>query len=407
MIAVGTLLALGGCLFAAFGLYLVALSLLSFRYSQTLDGFVPRSRLVVLVPAHDEEMLIARTVRSLQQQNYPRNLFRIAVIADNCTDQTAAIATTAGADLVLVRDAPDARGKGRALRWAMDQILARDDAPDAIVSVDADTITDPDLLLALAERLESGAPAVQADYRAMGDDSPSNALRKIGFILMNRARPAGRNMLGLGACLVGNGWLLSSELLRRRPWSAFTSTEDREYTLQLDAGGDFVAFAGAAAVHAPTAPNSRAAATQQERWEGGWATLVRSHAPRLLRDAVATRSPRLLLVCFDLAVPPLGLLAAASLSGLLVDGAGALAGAWSPWLALPWAVAALAVPAYVLFGLRASGAPASAYRALVHAPLFVLAKPLSLRRTLSFRSDTWVRTERVAEAPEQAGRQAG
>ena len=318
MTAIGAILGLIGCFTAALGLYLVGLALASFRYKQTLEGFVPRARLDVLVPAHDEELLVARTVRSLLGQTYPRDLFRIVVIADNCSDKTASVAVAAGADEVLVRHAPDARGKGRALRWAMDRLLAGESAPDAIVSVDADTITDPDLLMALAERLAAGAPAVQADYRAIGDDSPSNALRKIGFVLMNRTRPAGRNVLGLSACLVGNGWLLSADLLRRRPWSAFTSTEDREYTLELDAGGEFIAFAGAAAVHAPTAPNSRAAATQQERWEGGWATLVRSHATKLIRDALLRRALRPLVVAFDLAVPPLGLLAAVSLAGLVL-----------------------------------------------------------------------------------------
>ena len=64
---------------------------------------------------------------------------------------------------------------------------------------------------------------------------------------------------------------------------------------------------------------------------------------------------------------------------------------------LPWLAAAVAVPLYVLIGLAAARAPMSAYRALVHAPLFVLSKPLSLRRTLTFRSDTWVRTERAPD----------
>jgi cellulose synthase/poly-beta-1,6-N-acetylglucosamine synthase-like glycosyltransferase len=401
MTLIAVLISVVGCVFAAFGAYLVVLAIASFGYRQSITGFVPRSRLAVFVPAHDEELLVARTIRSLRDQTYPAHLYEIVVIADNCTDATAAVAAAAGAGRVLVRDAPDERGKGRALRWAMDQILEDAEPPAAIVSVDADTVVDPELLLALAERFEAGAPAVQADYRAMGDDSSASALRKVGFVLMNRARPAGRNVLGLSACLVGNGWLLSTELLRRRPWSAFTSTEDREYTLDLDAGGEFIAFAGAAAVHAPTAPNGRAAATQQERWEGGWATLVRSRAPKLIRDALLRPALRPLIVAFDLAVPPLGLLAAVSLAGLAVDGAAALAGGQSLLLVAPWLAAAAAVPLYVFIGLAGARAPMSAYRALFHAPLFILAKPLSLRRTLTFRSDTWVRTERAPDGTDR------
>jgi 1,2-diacylglycerol 3-beta-glucosyltransferase len=395
MIVPELLIAFAGALAAAFGLYLVVIAGAAAFYSQTIDDSVPRTRLVVLVPAHDEELLIARTVTSLLAQSYPRDLYRVVVIADNCGDDTAAVAAAAGADAVMVRDAPDARGKGRALRWAMDHILGSDSSPDAIVSVDADTIADADLLRALVERFEGGADAVQSDYRAIGDGSASSALRETAFLLMNRVRPAGRNVLGMSACLVGNGWLLSTALLHRRPWTAFTSTEDREYSLDLQAEGVTIAFAGAAAVHAPTAPSRQAAATQQERWEGGWATLLRMRAPGLLADVVRRRSPRLLMVAFDLAVPPLGLLAAAALGGLAFSAAPALGGAWSVWLALPWAVALLSVAVCVIGGLVAAGAPASAYRALLHAPLFILAKPLSLRRTLAFRGDTWVRTERA------------
>jgi cellulose synthase/poly-beta-1,6-N-acetylglucosamine synthase-like glycosyltransferase len=398
MIVPGLLLAVAGGIAAAFGLYLILLALASFRYSQSIEGFSPRSRLVVLVPAHDEELLIARTVRSLLAQSYPRDLFQVAVIADNCTDRTAAVAAEAGADMVMVRNAPDARGKGRALQWAMDQLLSAQVPPDAIVSVDADTITDADLLLALVERLEAGALAVQADYRAIGDGSESAALREAGFLLFNRVRPAGANVLHRSAWLVGNGWLLSAQVLRRRPWAAFTSTEDREYSLDLQSDGVRIAFAGAAAVHAPTAPSHQAAQTQQLRWEGGWASLLRARLPRLVRDAWRRRSLDPLLVAFELAVPPLGLQAAGALGGLLVTGLLSLVGLISGWFVVPWIVAFVSVPLYVLIGFISSGAPWSTYRALLHAPLFVLAKPLSLRRTLGFRGDTWVRTERTSDS---------
>ncbi|HEX3617941.1 MAG TPA: glycosyltransferase family 2 protein [Solirubrobacteraceae bacterium] len=395
MIVLGILVALAGCLAATLALYLVLLAVASFRYGQRLEGYTPSWRMLVLVPAHDEVLLVGRTVRSLLAQSYPRELFRICVIADNCTDATEQVARAAGADEVLVRHDPDVRGKGHALRWAMDRVLAAPDAPDAIVSVDADTLTDPDLLRALAQRLEAGAPAVQADYRAIGDDSPSSELRKVGFILMNRTRPAGRNVLGQSACLVGNGWALSAELMRRRPWSAFSSTEDREYTIELDSAGEFIAFAGAAAVHAPTAPSHAAEAIQQERWEGGWASLVRRQIPRLMWSAVTGRGLRLLLVGIDLAVPPLGLLASLALAGMCIELALIIGFGLAPELILPWALAVVAVPLYVLLGLIAADAPAATYRALAHAPLFVLRKPLSLRRTLRSRGDTWIRTERA------------
>lgn len=406
MIVIELTVALVGVAFGLCGAYLLVLAVAAFFYRQSVGPVVPKSRVTIVVPAHNEELLIGRTVRSLLAQNYPRELFQVAVIADNCDDRTDVAAAEAGADAVMVRDVPYARGKGWALRWAMDQILASGSPPDAIASVDADTIADSDMLLALVERLERGAVAVQSNYRAFGD-GPSSELRQAGFLLMNHIRSAGRQALGMPSFLLGNGWLLSSELLRQRPWSAFTSTEDREYSLDLHSDGVGISYAGAAGVRAPTAPNQKAATTQQERWEGGWLTLVRARLPKVLAIAVRRRSPSLLSTAFDLAVPPLGLMAAGVLGGLIVSLAIVIAAGSPIWVAVPWLVAAAAVPLYVLIGLVAAGAPRSTYRALAHAPLFVLRKPLSLGRMLRFRADTWVRTERSSDGAEHEAANTG
>ena len=402
MLAVAIAVGLIGCLAALPSLYLAFLAVASSWYSQELRGFDPGSRLIVLIPAHNEEQSVGQTIRSLLNQQYPRRLFQIAVVADNCTDGTADVARSAGADEVLERHAPDLRGKGHALRWAMDRILARPDSPDALVSIDADTTAVPEFLLGLTERFERGAQVVQADYRTIGRGSNGDALREIAFVLMNWVRPAGRNVLGLGATLGGNGMLLSTEVLRRRPWSAFTATEDLEYTIDLQYDGVSVCFAGAVRVEAPTAP-SEAVGAQQQRWEGGWATLVRHRLPGLLIDSLRRRSLPLLMAAIDLAVPPLGLLAALAVGTLLLSLFAAVIGATSLWFATPALAALAGIIAYVLVGLAAARAPRSAYTALLHAPSFVLKKPFSLVGTLRFDGGSWVRTERASDSPGDGG----
>jgi hypothetical protein len=64
------------------------------------------------------------------------------------------------------------------------------------------------------------------------------------------------------------------------------------------------------------------------------------------------------------------------------------------WAVAPWALAVVAIPVYVLVGFRAARAPASAYRSLLGAPLFVLRKAASLHRFRTFKPDSWVRTKR-------------
>src|SRR5260370_20342138 len=149
--------------------------------------------LIVLVPAHDEAALVATCVDSLIQQSSPAARRQVIVIADNCTDATAAEAARAGAT-VMVRDEPDRRGKGRALRWAMDHLESGQDSPDGFVIVDADSIAGPNLLSDLAQALAGGADLAQADYTVLEDPQAGSGdpLRSLAGLLYKRTRKPGR-----------------------------------------------------------------------------------------------------------------------------------------------------------------------------------------------------------------------
>jgi hypothetical protein len=195
--------------------------------------------------------------------------------------------------------------------------------------------------------------------------------------------------------LAGNGMLLTRELLREKPWEAYTSAEDLEYSLDLQADGIRIVYASGAVLRSPAAPNGRAAAQQQLRWEGGKFHLARSRLPGLVARAVRERRPALLGVALDLAVPPIGWLTAAAVAGSVAVATLAAVTPVPLWTVTPWLVGLCSIPVSVLVGLRAAGAPRSAYRALLRAPLLVLGKPLGAARLLRFRGDTWVRTERA------------
>ena len=391
------LAAIGGLL-ALFGVYLVVLAVAALvgRRGEPAVPEVPPWRITVLVPAHDEETLIGRCVSSLLAQTYPGELFEVVVVADNCTDGTAVAAAESGAR-VLVRDAPDSRGKGRALRWALEHILASPQPPDAVAVVDADSIADPRFLVALATPLGSGAQAIQGESLLYEDGTRESALRAAAFLLVNRVRPAGRAVLGLPCGLGGNGMLFVRSLLEDHPWSAFTSAEDVEYALQLRRAGVRPVFARGAILRSPPPPNPQAAMQQQLRWEGGKYHLLRTQLPTLVAAAVSTRSLSLLDTAFELAIPPLGYLAGASAATAAVSVGLAAGGIVSVWTVWPAVIACAAVPTFVFLGLWAADAPSSAYGSLLRAPVFVLRKVARSYRLFGFSADTWVRTERDQE----------
>jgi hypothetical protein len=390
---IGIVYAALGVLVAMFATYGLVLAVSAFFLRIPPTSAKPRTRLTILIPAHNEAALIERCIGSLQKQTYPEELYNIAVVADNCTDATADIAASNGAT-VLVRDEPDTPGKGQALRWALDRILAETSAPDAVVVVDADSIANPDFLARLAGPFESGAQAVQGESLLMDGGSPGGALRSAAFLLVNRVRPAGRSVLGVSSHLAGNGMLFGRELLTHHPWNAFTSTEDLEYGLALRRAGASITFARGAILYSPAAPTAEAARHQQLRWEGGKFHLARTHVPGLVAGAFKERRPSLLGEAFELVDPPLGLLAAAAIAGSAAGAVLVSVGGAPGWTLLPWLAADTAIPLYVVVGLRAAEAPRSAYRSLVGAPLLIIGKITGVRRLLGFRGDTWVRTER-------------
>jgi 1,2-diacylglycerol 3-beta-glucosyltransferase len=406
-VIVTLVLAVGGCLAAVAAAYLLVLALAAaisrIRPVRWPAAVRAAARTVVVVPAHDEALAIAGTVAALHAQTCARDRYEVVVVADNCTDDTAGIAIAAGAR-VLVRDAPDARGKGQALRWAMDQVLAEEPPVDAIVVVDADTVADPAFLESLLIAYEAGAGAAQGESLLVPDASSRSQLRAAAFLLINRVRPVGRARLGLPCTLQGNGMLLARSTLEAHPWEAFTSTEDLEYSIDLRLAGVRIEFVRGAIVRSPTAPTARAAELQSERWEGGKVNVARTMVPALVRDGLRHARLSSLEAAFALVVPPLGLLAGATAAGAVASSALAAVGAASWWAALPWGAALGAIVAFVLIGLWAAEAPASAYLALAHGPGLALRKLVRVRRIFAHRAESWVRTERTDDdGPRESG----
>jgi cellulose synthase/poly-beta-1,6-N-acetylglucosamine synthase-like glycosyltransferase len=375
-------------------LYLVMLALASFAKPGPSARPIRLPDLIVLVPAHNESEFIARCVRSLCDQSYPPNQYRVVVIADNCTDSTASVAVAAGAE-VMVRSDLEHRGKGQALRWAMDKLLG---AAEAIVVVDADSVADTEMLMQLAASYAAGHESVQADD-LLRSDTPSlrGELEAIALLLRNQVRFAGRAALGMPASLCGNGMLFSAAVLRQHPWSAFSGVEDGEYSLTLREAGIATAFAPAAKVYASTTSGGSGAYTQGIRWEGGRFQMMATGIPRLLRAAARRRDLRLLSTVLDVAMLPLS----AALAALTLGSGAALLVFWLGvipiWPVVPWLVGLFALPLYVVIALVSARQPLRSYLALAAVPYFFLLKLRVYVRLLQGFDSGWVRTQRPAE----------
>nr|WP_095983438.1 exopolysaccharide biosynthesis GT2 family glycosyltransferase EpsU [Cystobacter fuscus] len=386
-----TLLVLALPVLAAAG-YLLLLTLLSGQ-KPAPPRMAPRLKFDIIIPAHNEEAGIARTVANLSRLDWPEQLRRILVVADNCTDATAERAREAGAT-VLVRHNQELRGKGYALQLAFDKSLEEGFA-DAVVVVDADTEVTPNLLHAFALRLEAGAHAVQAHYGVLNPEASwRTQLMAVSMALFHKVRSLGRERLGVSCGLRGNGMCFTHAIIRRVPHEAFSIVEDLEYGIRLGQAGERVHYAWEAEALGEMVSGEKASRSQRRRWEGGRMAMMRQYGLPLLAEGLGKRDRVLVDLAMDLLVLPLtwvvlGALALTGASVALSLVQGHLA--WSVWAA---AFAAVSLVLYVMRGWWVSGMGARGLLALARAPFYVGWKLWLLTTRPEEKKGEWVRTTR-------------
>jgi cellulose synthase/poly-beta-1,6-N-acetylglucosamine synthase-like glycosyltransferase len=348
-------------------------------------------RLAVVVPAHDEEQMIARTVGSVRAAD---RQVAVYVVAHNCSDSTASTAAAAGGQ-VLELNNPKLRGKGAALRHGFAAALAA--GANAVLVVDADSVVSANLISATQAALENGAEAIQCRYElelpASGPGASAHRalsrLRVLAFRGMNVLRARGRAGLGFSTGLFGNGFALTAGTLERVPFTADSIAEDVEYSTKLIAAGVRVWWVGEAFVHAHIPATGAAQATQEARWEGGRLRVARQATGRLF-TAVFGGNWRALETLADVWSLPLsrGILALLLTAALAVH-----------WLHVFAIVCAAIAALYVLQSALLGDEPAHELAALAAAPLYLLWKaaitPLVVRQSRSRAS--WARTKREVQ----------
>ena len=181
-----------------FWLYQLTISLCSFIKVKEKPILEKKNhKFMAIIPAHNEEKVVANLISSLQKQNYPQNLYDIYVIADNCTDKTAEVAKNAGA-IVYERFDEEHKTKGFALNWFLKQKIEEDAQYDAFCIFDADNIVDPNFIKNMNRKLCQGEEVVQG-YRDIKNptDSWITAGYAIFYWTMNRFYHLARYNLGL------------------------------------------------------------------------------------------------------------------------------------------------------------------------------------------------------------------
>lgn len=343
-------------------------------------------RIVLLVPAHNEGENMRATLQCLHAELGPND--RLLVVADNCSDDTAAVAQSEGAE-VVIRNDPARRGKGYALQFGLDHLRA--DPPDCVVFFDADCTIDeggPARLAALADAHQRPA---QALYLMNAPDGADARLRVAAFawILINQARMGGLSNLADICRFTGLGLAAPWTLLRDLDFASSALAEDFAISFAMLSRGAPPLFAPEILAQSAFPTGDAAHRGQRARWErGSLDVMTRFALPQLLR----ARSWRALAFAMDGLIPPIALFAGFALVGLgLTALAAPIIGAGP--LALAMAACLLFVGAIAL-GWIGYGRAALPLRALSGLAPFLLQKFSIHGAAGRASSREWVRTDR-------------
>ncbi|MGN0986164.1 MAG: glycosyltransferase family 2 protein [Candidatus Enterenecus sp.] len=262
-------------------LWFLAVALFAMKRPRPIPVKAPELRFACLIPARNEEAVIAQLVESLNRQNYPPELRDIYVIPNNCTDWTEDRARAAGAK--IFRCFEPVGCKGDALHEAVAWLLPQ--GYDAFCVFDADNAVDPDFLARMNDALLSGARAAKGAMRVKNPgDSWTAGCYGLYFTLFDTFFNRARANCGLSAKLVGTGFAVRRDLLEELGgWNTQTMAEDAEFSAQCAALGERVWYVPGAVTY-DEAPNTlRLSLRQRRRWCSGVMTVAGKQWGGLLR----------------------------------------------------------------------------------------------------------------------------
>ncbi len=270
---------------------------------------LPQSRrptVGILIPAHDEAAVIAATLGSILPQLAEGD--RLLVVADNCSDETAAVARRLGAEVVERTDL-ERRGKGYALDFGV--LRMQDDPPEVVIIIDADCQVHPGTIDRLARTCVETSRPVQALYLMRSPEGAGLNVRiaEFAWVMRNQVRPLGYHRLGLPCQLMGTGMAFPWAAIGNAALASGHIVEDMKFGIDLALAGYPAVFCPDAMVTSYFPSDKTAVGTQRTRWEHGHLGMILHEFPRLLVCGFQMRNFRLLGLAADLVVPPLTLLA--------------------------------------------------------------------------------------------------
>lgn len=345
-----------------------------------------RPSVAVLIPAHNESLVITKTIQTILPQLLPQD--QLLVVADNCTDETANMARSLGAN-VVERFNTTLRGKGYALDHGIQYLQNR--PPQVVMIVDADCSLSAHFIQVLAQAcVQLQRPVQSLDLML----APANAnlkmkIAEFAWAVKNKVRPLGFKALGLPCQLMGTGMAFLWTDITKMSLANGHIAEDMKLGIDFCRAAKAAVFIPDVIVTSLFPQGEQATTTQRARWEHGHLGMIISEAPSLLLESLKSRNMQMFGLACDLIVPPLAVLVLLCVAVFIVS---FIAQAQLALLLSSLLLAALTVA--VLLAWLFFGRAIISFKQLCYAPIYAMIKiPLYIKFFLN-RQVEWVRSKR-------------
>lgn len=270
-------------------MYYFILAFFGFKRKSENKNYTPTKKFAMIVAAHNEEVVIGKLIESMLNQNYPRELFDIFVIADNCTDNTAKIARKYGV-YVYERFNKEQKGKGYALEWMFDKIFKMQKKYDAVAIFDADNLVSKNWCKEINSKMLEGYKVVQGYIDSKNpNDSWIASSYSIAFWTQNRMYQLARSNVGLSNQIGGTGFAIDVDILKKFGWGATCLTEDLEFSCKLILNDEKVGWAHDAIIYDEKPLTLKQSWVQRRRWMQGFTDVASRYFFKLLKKGIKER----------------------------------------------------------------------------------------------------------------------
>ena len=239
-------------------------------------------RFMTIIPAHNEEKVVVNLIESLKKLDYPKDLYDIYVIADNCTDKTAEVAKKAGA-IVYERFDNEHKTKGFALQFLFENI--KNDYGiqnyEGYFIFDADNLLNRNYISKMNNAFDSGEKIITSYRNTKNfDENWIASTYAIHWLRSIRSNHRARSVLHLATNIQGTGFLFANEIVRNG-WKYTGLTEDRALTADAVSRGYEITYQDEAEFFDEQPISLKVALRQRLRWSKGHLMAFVESGPQL------------------------------------------------------------------------------------------------------------------------------